>query len=72
MQMKDYVDEICERTGKSGLLVEVEKISLPTGYHDGAVVAPSRAARSGIVGLFPRDFLTCPGGNARRKIPVAL
>jgi hypothetical protein len=38
--MRDYVDDVCERTATNGLIVRVETISLPGGYRDGVVVAP--------------------------------
>jgi hypothetical protein len=38
--MRGYVDEICEMTPTNGLAIELGKISLSRGYHDGAVVAP--------------------------------
>ncbi|MGC2594542.1 MAG: hypothetical protein WA425_21755, partial [Xanthobacteraceae bacterium] len=35
-----YVNEICEKTAANGFAIEVERIKLPSGYRDGAVVAP--------------------------------
>lgn len=38
--MKTYIDDVCEQTARDGLAIEVDKITLPGGYSDGAVVAP--------------------------------
>lgn len=38
--MKEYVEELCERTIRAGYPVEVGQIRLQTGYRDGAVVGP--------------------------------
>jgi hypothetical protein len=38
--MKNYLNEISARTAAKGLVIDVEKISLSSGYRDGVVVAP--------------------------------
>ena len=38
--MKEYVEELCERTMRAGNPVEVGRIRLQSGYRDGAVVGP--------------------------------
>ena len=38
--MREYVKEICEKTARTGFAVLVDRINLPSGYRDGAVVAP--------------------------------
>jgi len=38
--MKEYVEELCERTMRAGYPVEVGQIRLQSGYRDGAVVGP--------------------------------
>jgi hypothetical protein len=36
--MKNYLNEISARTAAKGLVIDVEKISLSSGYRDGVVV----------------------------------
>jgi hypothetical protein len=38
--MREYIEKICEKTTSQGRIVEIERISIPGGYRDGAVMAP--------------------------------
>jgi hypothetical protein len=38
--MKDYVDQVCEDCAANGVAIAMDRISVPRGYRDGAVVAP--------------------------------
>jgi hypothetical protein len=38
--MREYVDKICDMTATNGVVIDLGRISLSRGYHDGAVVTP--------------------------------